>query len=232
MENFSGHYTIPLLGTQWWTGIVISILFIALPLIWIKNKDAGRVQIAGKILGAFLILLSSSIHFYLWYNGHWDLQTSLPLQLCALSSILSGLIFFFPQNILLELLVFWGIPGAVHSIITPEMSHGYSGFLYAEYYLSHAGIILAAFYALYLMNKSVRKWSWFRVFLITQVVLIVVALFNYFYQANYMYLCVKPIAENPFIIGEWPWYLIGLEFAGLLHFYLLYFILKKTGKVA
>ena len=37
-----------------------------------------------------------------------------------------------------------------------------------------------------------------------------------------MNLCIKPIAKNPFLIGEWPWYIIGIELAALLHFFIVY----------
>ena len=26
-----------------------------------------------------------------------------------------------------------------------------------------------------------------------------------------MYLAEKPMVDNPFLIGEWPWYIVGLE---------------------
>jgi uncharacterized membrane protein YwaF len=39
-----------------------------------------------------------------------------------------------------------------------------------------------------------------------------------------MFIAQKPDAQNPFIIGEWPWYIIGLEFAVLLHFAAFYWI--------
>ena len=36
-----------------------------------------------------------------------------------------------------------------------------------------------------------------------------------------MYLAEKPLAQNPFLMGERPWYIIGLEFAGVLHMFLM-----------
>ena len=37
-----------------------------------------------------------------------------------------------------------------------------------------------------------------------------------------MYLCTKPIVNNPFLMGEWPWYILSIELAGLLHFFIVY----------
>jgi uncharacterized membrane protein YwaF len=54
---------------------------------------------------------------------------------------------------------------------------------------------------------------------------------NYITGGNYMYLSEKPIVENPFVIGDWPWYIIGLELAGLLHFYLVYLLFGITKRI-
>ena len=45
-----------------------------------------------------------------------------------------------------------------------------------------------------------------------------------------MYLAKKPLANNPLLIGDWPYYIIGLELATLLHAFLVYipFYLKKS----
>ena len=43
-----------------------------------------------------------------------------------------------------------------------------------------------------------------------------VGLINWITDANYMYICEKPIVQSPFLIGEWPWYILSLEVIGLL----------------
>ena len=44
-----------------------------------------------------------------------------------------------------------------------------------------------------------------------------------------MYLAEKPMVNNPFLIGEWPWYIIGLELVLILHIAVINipFALKK-----
>tara|TARA_Y100000741_G_scaffold195404_1_gene148539 strand:- start:996 stop:1178 length:183 start_codon:yes stop_codon:yes gene_type:complete len=39
---------------------------------------------------------------------------------------------------------------------------------------------------------------------------------------NYWFVCEKPGGESPFIIGEWPLYLIGFEISGILLLGLFY----------
>ena len=59
---------------------------------------------------------------------------------------------------------------------------------------------------------------------------VAVAMVDYLLGANYMYLALKPEVNNPFLIGEWPYYILGLEVATLLHAFLVYipFYLKKS----
>jgi uncharacterized membrane protein YwaF len=33
-----------------------------------------------------------------------------------------------------------------------------------------------------------------------------------------MFLVAPPVAENPFVVGEWPYYILGFEAAALLHY--------------
>ena len=47
-------------------------------------------------------------------------------------------------------------------------------------------------------------------------IILPVGFINWLIGSNYMYLCTKPGVESPFLIGEWPWYLIGLEGVALL----------------
>ena len=44
-----------------------------------------------------------------------------------------------------------------------------------------------------------------------------------------MYLAEKPMVDNPFLIGEWPWYIVGLELVLILHIAIIYlpFALKN-----
>lgn len=81
---------------------------------------------------------------------------------------------------------------------------------------------MSALYLTLVLGMRPRKGSWWRIAIWTQPVLVVIGLFNWVLDANYMYLCEKPIANNPFVFGNWPWYIIGLEIAGLIHAIIIY----------
>ena len=67
-----------------------------------------------------------------------------------------------------------------------------------------------------------RQGSWLKIFISSQILLPFIVFINWIFNANYMYLCTKPIVNNPFLIGEWPWYILGIELAALLHFFIVY----------
>lgn len=225
------HYAITPGSSEWFGGLLFSLAFILLPPYLLKGKSFAVKHITGKTIGALMLLINLVQDIYLLNSGMWHLHSSLPLHLCSLSVIIAGIIHFKPGQNLFELLVYWGLPGAFHSLITPELTHGWSPFLYAEYYIAHAGIFAMAVYAAAVYGMKLRKHSWFKVWLFTQPVMAIAGLTNYLTGGNYMYLSEKPIADNPFVMGEWPWYIIGLELAGLLHFaavYGIFYLFKKV----
>lgn len=175
----------------------------------------------GRALALLLITDVVVHHLYFLSLGDWHLKTNLPLHLCAMSEILSVFLLFSGKQLLYEMLIFWSA-GAIHAFITPEMTHGYGLYETISYCISHGGVILLAFYCTWALGFVPRKFSWFKVFLITQLTLPLIGFINYATGGNYMYLSERPGANNPFIIGEWPWYIVSLELVVIVHFYLFY----------
>lgn len=225
------HHAIPPGSNVWWLGLFSSVFIVALPLLFTRQLKTPGKELAGRIMGFTFLGTFVALHLYQIHQNTWSASVSLPLQLCALSSILSGLIFFYRRQLLFEALVYWGIAGAIHSILTPELVYGHDLFYIAEYYVAHAGILASALYLPMRLNHHIRQGSWWQLWIYTQPVLLIVGLINFMTSANYMYLCKKPMAENPFVMGDWPWYIIGLELAGLLHFWLIYRLYKQLGWV-
>jgi uncharacterized membrane protein YwaF len=47
-----------------------------------------------------------------------------------------------------------------------------------------------------------------------------------------MFLRARPLVNNPFIIGEWPYYIFAFEIIALLHFWAFYLPFRKKNKLA
>ena len=218
----SPHEILEPLSAIWWqtivwlTVIIGGILFVAKKL----NKD--QLELLAKMIGVILIARSILVNPYVANLKGWDIYNNLPLHLCGLSAIISGIIMFYRKQWMYECLYYWGIPGAFHAFLTPEFTQGTEGLLFLEYYIAHGGIILSALFCTLYLGFSPRKGSWWRIFLWSQLLLPIVGGFNWLIDANYMFICAPPIVDNPFIIGDFPEHLIGLEIAGLLHFAIVY----------
>jgi hypothetical integral membrane protein (TIGR02206 family) len=128
---------------------------------------------------------------------------------------------------LYEFLILLGIPGAIQSLLTPELTLGYDKVLLFEYFVSHGGIILSGLFLTFVLGHAPRIKSWIRVIIASQVLLVLIHLFNIFLDSNYMYTRIKPIVDNILIIGEHPFYYIGFEFFGFLNIMLFYYLFIK-----
>jgi hypothetical integral membrane protein (TIGR02206 family) len=194
-----------------------------------RGWEEGKIRNFAKGMAVLLVSNMLIRQIVLIIQGEWSAANSLPLQMCSFSVIWAAITLWRGHQLTYELLLFWGA-GALHSFLTPELDDGNSLYNHVEYTISHAGILASGLYATLRMGMLPRPWSWLRVLGITQLVLPVIGLVNYALGANYMYIARRPLIDNPFLIGEWPWYILGLEFAALLHFVLFYGIHRILGQ--
>lgn len=226
------HETLDLFSPLWWQSNFVTLTAVFCFLILGKLGNSEIREKLAMFIATILLIRAIGVHFYWNSVGIWTIEFSLPLHLCGLSAILSGLVLFWQKQWVYECLYFWGLPGAFHSLLTPEFTMGTEGLIFYDYYLSHGGIILSALYLTIILGMKPRKGSWWRIFIRSQILLPIIGFINWGLDANYMYLCIKPIAKNPLLFWDWPWYILGLEIVGLLHFIIIYlpfgFIYRKT----
>jgi len=161
----------------------------------------------------------------------WVVESSIPLHLCGLSSILAGVLLFKRTQFIYECLFYWGLAGALQSLLTPEFTLGKSdSVIYIDYFISHGGIIFAALYLTIILKMRPREYSWFKVFLFSQILIPIIGTVNWLLESNYMYLCQKPIVDNPLIVGDWPYYILFVNLIALVNFWLLYQPIKLFKK--
>ncbi len=224
MQNRNAlHHTIPVGSREW---LVLNLIFwgiFLLVLVVSKRWSAENRHKLGKAMGLIAILNFAVSQCWQWHQGTWTLETSLPLQLCSLSQLLVAFTMATGKQWAYEFLLCWGA-GAVHAFLTPEITTGGSVFSHIDYGMSHGMIILGSVYATLRMDFKPSPNSWKRVFWYTQLVLPIIGLVNWLIGANYMFLAQKPDAQNPLIIGDWPYYIIGLEVVVAVHFFVFYHI--------
>ena len=221
------HFVIPPLSSIWWIGIVSSALFIFLFIRLLKNKSAiVKSNFARGLSVAFILtyIISNTIAIY---NGWWNLQDNLPLHLCRISFFISMVVLFTRKQWMYEWVLFLAIPSGIHSMLTPEMTKGISTWFYFDYYFVHAGLILVPLYLTIVMGMKSRADAWWKTILRLQIPVAIILPLNFLLESNYIYLRHKPLVDNPFLIGEWPIYIVLLELIMLVHVFVIHKLAPK-----
>ena len=165
-----------------------------------------------------------------WNVGIWDVAEDLPLHMCGISFFTSTYALYKKNQTAFELSYFWGLAGAFQAIITPDPSRFVMDVSLFWNFLSHGLIILNVLWLIIIENMRCRLGSYINIIIITNGSLFIISIVNTILGGNYWFICEKPGGESPFIIGDWPLYLIGFEIAGIVLFGLLYIpmiILRK-----
>ena len=224
------HTPIPIFSQRWFFTSFVTFGVIALVIMLAKQLSRSQQEYVRKAIGMILLAEVILIHPYEWYLGVWNLESSLPLHLCGITAIIASICMLFPNQLLYEFLLYWGVAGSLHSLLTPELTKGDRSLLLPDYFLAHGGMGLSVLYLTYITGYRPTKNSWWKMLIYTQFFAAIVGTANYFLHANYMYLCAPPIAKNPLVIGKWPWYILVFEVAALAHFYITYLIFRNGQK--
>ena len=168
-----------------------------------------------------------------WNVGIWDVAEDLPLHMCGISFFTSTYALYSKNQTVFELSYFWGLAGAFQAIITPDPTRFVMDVSLFWNFLSHGLIILNVLWMIVIDNMRCRVGSYLNAIIITNGILFIISIVNSILGGNYWFICEKPGGESPFIMGEWPLYIIGFQISGILLlglFYIPMIILRKKGK--
>lgn len=226
------NYVIEFFSSEWIRNTSFAVLVILLYLLigkFLKTNDNLKFA---KIISIILIITTITGHSRNIINGYWNISENLPLQLCGISNLIGCFILFIPKNkTLFEFFYYAGIIGAIQAFLTPQINNfDGTNYEYIEYYISHGGILLLPIYMFNNLGYKLRKFSWLKVLIYLNILLIFIMPLNFKINSNYMYLAYPPNVDNPLIIGEWPYYIMCWEIIIVIFSYTLYVIStrKKT----
>ncbi len=223
------HFVVPVFSMHWLAGLICSILVYAgLLIVGIYLSKTGKEQPFRLFLVALFIIREVYLFAYIIQEGQFTLQDSLPLHLCNISYLFMIIFLLRPNFFLYEFLILLSLAGAIQSLITPELTHGYSDYFIIDYYISHAGIIFVPLYGLFVLKMKPRTGSWFRVFLFGNLILFCVFIINLLLDSNYIYLMKAPDANNMMVLRPYPWHLVGFEVFGTLHILFIYWLTRRV----
>ena len=212
---------------------------------WIRNTFFSTVIILALLVGSsylkkqvniyityimgialFVSSITSPLRTYL--AGNFSIAIDLPFHLCGISAFICSVMPFLKnKQRLFDFVFYTGIIGGIMGILTSQMSD-YDGsfYVYFVFYMRHILIFTMPIYMLRNLGLSLTKKSMVRTFVILNILLAFIMPFNFIVGGNYMYLAEPPQVNNPFIIGEWPYYVIWFEVFVILLLVLLYYLSK------
>ncbi|MBC2851355.1 MAG: TIGR02206 family membrane protein [Cetobacterium sp.] len=155
-----------------------------------------------------------------WYN-------LLPLHLCNITLIFAILGSIFKFKPFLYATFFWSV-GAIFALLTPEVRDTFPHFLNISFFSTHVYIIFTAIveYRVFKLRPSFE--SWLASFLGINLIMVGVFFINSVLGTNYLYISQKPTFQSPLDhFGEWPYYIIVVEFAYIVLTLLLLFLFRK-----
>jgi hypothetical integral membrane protein (TIGR02206 family) len=206
---------------HWVTLCGIAAVALLLPLLARRLGPHAR-RAAAWTLAA--LLLGQEVAQLVWKGLVYGPSVELlPLQLCTLSVFLTAWTLLTGMQRTYEVAYFWGLGGSTQALATPDLHAGFPSWGFVFFFAGHGLVVTGVLYATLAMGLRPYPVSVLRVVAITLAVAVLVLLLNLVLGTNFMYLLAKP--DHPSLLdwlGPWPWYLLGLVWAALVTFALLY----------
>ena len=208
-------------------------LFFILLIIYFGRKNKGR---KGEIWMPYflsLLILSGMLLklAYNWYNGKF----ALPMQLCDWAAFLVVYVLFAGGRRFFEPAYFWGMGGTLQALFTPDVKLDFPDIKFFTFFLLHCGVVAGIFYIIFVKKLYPGSGVIKRVLVISQFYVLAALIINYFAGTNYGYLAKKPSGASILdFLGPWPFYIAGIEIAGLIICILLYipFVISGVNKTS
>ncbi|ASA22974.1 TIGR02206 family membrane protein [Paenibacillus donghaensis] len=203
-------------------GIVCLILYYSR---FALRTHSGLRQTVRLLLAAILLCSEAGLH--LWYLSQelWRTRSSLPLELCGITLLLSVIMLLTRSRLLYSFLFFAGIGGAFIALLTPNLVYPFPHFRFLLFFVAHGSIILASLYMTWVEGYRPTWKSLFFTMLGLNMVAALVFAANRLLDSNYMFLAHKPSTYSVLdYFGPYPYYLLVEEAFAFLIFLLMYMI--------
>ena len=206
------------------TALGIILLINILIVVFRKRFTPRGKLILRYSLAVILLVVESSWHLWNYAIGQWTVQTMLPFHLCSALVWLSAYMLITKNYRIYEFSYFLGIAGALQALLTPDAGmYGFPHFRAFQVMMSHGAIITAAITMTFVEGFRPTWASVKRVFIYTNIYMVIIFIFNQLIGSNYLFIAHKPeTASLMDVLPPWPWYILFIEAIALVLCLLLY----------
>jgi hypothetical integral membrane protein (TIGR02206 family) len=178
-----------------------------------RRLRGPAAQTVRRTFAVAILAIALPLQILQFTPGEWDLQTSLPLQLCDLGWLFAVHALWTGNRLTSTVTYLWGITLTTQGIVTPDLESEFPELRFLMFWGMHLLVVWAAF----LVVPGLRilpTWHTYR-----QTVVITLAwaagayVFNVIADTNYGYLNRLPKSSSLLdLLGPWPLYVV-LEIA-------------------
>jgi hypothetical integral membrane protein (TIGR02206 family) len=188
---------------------VITVLIAAL-VVAARSRPGKWKVAAARALAIVIVANEASWWVWLALQHTWSLSYALPLHLCDVAAFVAAAALWTRHPLLVELTYFWGLAGTSNSLITPDISDHFPGYLFFQFYIDHGAIVAAALFLVIGLQITPRRGAVARVAVLTLGLAAFDSVVNLMTGGNYMFLRHAPGVHSLLdLMGPWPWYVVG-----------------------
>jgi hypothetical integral membrane protein (TIGR02206 family) len=193
-----------------------------------RGLDKGLRYGFGVLLLA-LYVSHYALRFY-WYG--FD-TIVLPFHLCSIAMAMAIYLLFTNKQTIFTFVLLLGVLGAFISYVYPVLGYDSHYYRYYQFMIAHGILFITPIYYLIVHNYRPSKKDIIQSFVIIQAIAVVLMVFNYYMDTDFMFLFLDPskIDKYPVIqyVGGIPFYLVFVELLGMLYFYGAYRLFENKG---
>ena len=175
-----------------------------------RHRGSAQAVRLGRALSVAVLAVTVPLQILYFTPAYWDLDKTLPLQLCDLASAVAVYALWTRRRWAAALTYFWGLTLTSQAILTPDLAADFPDPIFVLFWAMHLLVVWAAVYLVWALGLG-PDWRRYGVALaVTAVWAISVYAFNVAFGTNYGYLNAKPNAASALdLLGPWPWYVLN-----------------------
>ena len=174
------------------------------------HRGSARAELAARLLALAIVLFTVPLQLLYFTPDYWDLQRTVPLQLCELAWMVAVYALWRHRPWAVALTFYWGLTLTTQAVITPDLDADFPDPVFILFWGMHLLVVWAAVYLTWGLGLS-PSWHGYRVAVCaTGVWAVSVFLLNLAVGTNYGYLNAKPTSASALdLLGPWPWYVLA-----------------------
>lgn len=167
----------------------------------------GMHQRFDRAFAVAIVIIAVPVQLLQFTPEEWDLQTSLPLQLCDWAWLVAALALWTRSRLAATIIYLWGLTLTIQAILTPALTTAFPGLRWWMFWALHLLIVWAAIHVVWGMKLHPTWTTYLQTVVITLTWLFVTVRINVLLGTNYGYLLGKPAERSALdLLGPWPGY--------------------------